>query len=1231
MKKVEKKYFLSEDSKLDGDSSDFAVSKNSWMNMQNCRTGSTDNGSIGGVEAIGSTLQLSTTLPSVTWMRIGNAEDTENSRFCTFYYNVHGPWHKIECTYSDTDTTYTVLLSEDVTGGLNFNKDFPIHSARIQNGNLFWVEGTNNQPRQVNIESGIKAYHPSFDTDEPPYAFPLSFSQITIIKPPPIFTPNINKVTDTSYTNNFISNDSFQFSFQYQYYGDEITVPSEYSQASRLNFVTDTYNKIEVEMDTRESVPSTVRIVRLVVRIGNGEDGGSNNAIVVKTWDREISDENDEIEDQNSGTQVLSFDFYNNNTGEFLAKDDVIRPFDNVPIYSEGLELAKSKLFLANNTEGYDTPEAVSLSVSLVNPIVLAASTFAGTVRLVTHGGAISALSFYQYKGYYLYIPWLSPAGYYLIGSLETLTLSPTTPTPADPPSTIAFSGLTFKGSTLSDVVNTTKPSGYTNSYISDVFTLFLIQITGVSTSTWNILTQLATYKVGVVFYDFAMRKCGVVDKVTDDTFVTVASYSSILVEGISANQIKLVDSIYLFINPEDKIVIAGGALAGTYTVVSVSNYIITVVEAVGVVAPYLSTTFTITRLSSLQITTPVRNFEYSTAFTGIGWELSPSSPVTEIPDWAYYYEVVRTLNLRTRGFIQAYTNAAKYATKDSEGAYVFTSDTYVTQSVGIALNTDALNQVGLGYVYTQGDMCILIKEGTTTYYTLPVVGQYGNYIIIKAEDIGSLAGIEFVYEVYTPYKPSEQEPYYGMGEVYRILEPGTVNRNYEITQGIFNPDSYALTRNFNAITYIAGAMCPNDLFFQRWDNDGGKPSFITKLGQQQKINSISWSDTIIQNTSVNGLCTFRALNQKQVPENCGAIRKIILTSKVSNEGQGQVMLSICEVETNSMYLGETQVTDSTGATQFFSASLEVISTINTLKGSYGTMNPESVVEFRGRVFWADAKNGLWIQYAENGMFPISDINLSVFWKQFFALYVSMTMAEIEALGSRPFLFSCVDASHMELLIAIPKLLSIPPKGYLPDYPSTIYPFDVWDGTAKCMVYCLEQRGMRPRWQGSFPYTAEGFITILNKLYSFKNGQMYLHNQTTLPYANIYGTQYTAKIMAVCNELPQSPKTYNNIAIESNIVPTLVYFYNNYPEQQASDLVDFDFQNREGVFCANIYRNKLIPTQSGYTTDGLLTGQKMRNVAMKVMIEFTVTTSQLQLKFVDVEYDISLGHSTINT
>lgn len=415
--------------------------------------------------------------------------------------------------------------------------------------------------------------------------------------------------------------------------------------------------------------------------------------------------------------------------------------------------------------------------------------------------------------------------------------------------------------------------------------------------------------------------------------------------------------------------------------------------------------------------------------------------------------------------------------------------------------------------------------------------------------------------------------------------------------------------------------MSPNDNKWQSWVDIYGEANVVTLLGQVQKTSSVKWSNTLIEGSLVNGLSTFDALDEKLLPQNMGPIKKLQQTSKVQQ--QGNIMLAIGEDETASLYLGEVQVVGS-DSNAFLASSPNVIGTVNVLKGSFGTTHPESVTEYRGNVYWWDDVNARIIQYSGSGLYPISNYKMTRYWKQFTDTFKSLTQEQIENLGGRPFVFTTVDPYHDELIISVPKLLSEPPKGYLPDYPFTVYPFDIWDGQAKSLVFKV---GTNPNfWQGSYSFNAECFVTLGSNLYSMKNGILFLHNQTN--YNRFYddGVKYKSKVMAIFNKEGTIPKVYNAVKVEGNLIPALTYFRSESPYIQASDLVDYDFTNYEGMYYATLYRNKLIPTATGYETTGLLTAEKVRTNALRVMAEFAITDTPVQLRYLTMEYILSKGH-----
>lgn len=107
---------------LNADDADFSIGTNEVVNAENVRWGSTDNGVVNVIESILGTRLLSTVQPSVTFIFNGAAVDTYRNRIHIFLYNKYTPDHKIICWDANLNRFYTVLLSTQVTGGLNFSK-----------------------------------------------------------------------------------------------------------------------------------------------------------------------------------------------------------------------------------------------------------------------------------------------------------------------------------------------------------------------------------------------------------------------------------------------------------------------------------------------------------------------------------------------------------------------------------------------------------------------------------------------------------------------------------------------------------------------------------------------------------------------------------------------------------------------------------------------------------------------------------------------------------------------------------------------------------------------------------------------------------------------------------------------------------------------------------------------------------------------------------------------------
>lgn len=1022
--------------RCNADAAAFAIGENEWLNMENFRAGSTDKGYTDLLESIGGTLQITAPSPSVSFIRIGSTSDIVGKRIITAYYNLNTSQHKITVYDFTANTVYLALLSSQVTGGLNFSKDYPI-DGQVING-IWYFNDNYNPPRKLNIDAAIKMNNPSYVTSQTAYTNPLEADVISLIRKPPSFALQAAKQTSGGVTVNNIADFSGMFVWFYEFRDGEKSVPSPISQ--RINYNTDTdnitnlnsivVNATDYTGSITEHISQDVQVVNMAVRYANDP-----KLFIIRSWDKRIAADAAAIAAHNNGITPLSYTFLNDITGIACDAAFSVKPYDSVSRLSKTLSSGLDRLMLGGNYESFNTPTATSLTA-------------------VLHSTTNHA-------------PFQNPAFH-----------------------------------------------------------------------------SASPYQVGIIFRDKYKRIIG-----------------------------------------------------------------------------------NVVTLEALKIQVPEVDYNITTYYDYIAWSLSNASATSEIPDTAYYYEIVLTKNLRTRFFEQAKSGGMKYAIKDPASGVITYQDAYVSNAFGLAFDASLLTAEGMGYEFQQGDILKLYQSASATIYSLAVITQDANYIISKLQDLGSFATQPNIrFEIYSPYKPSVSEPFFTIGETYIISNPTTNSRTYATITGTIYGDTYLFGRFAPSGSYTAENMSPNAKYWKEWNVNAGEINLVLNSVAVRKQTAVRWSNVIIEGSQTNGLSTFDALDEKILPLDLGNLQKLQNTSKVQE--QGNIMLAIGDQETASCYLGEVQLVGS-AQNAYLASAPAVIGTVNVLRGNYGTLNPESVVEYRGDVFWLDLNNGRYVQYSTNGLFPISNYRMQRFWNLWCQQFLSMTAAQIEAFGGRPFVFSTVDPFHDELLISLPKLMSAPPKGTLlafrVDNDATLainYPFDILDFTSKTIVYDLVSN----TWRGAFTFYREGFATLENNLYGFKDGQMYLHNQYNNQ-CNFDGVQYFAKIMPVANMVPNMNKIFNAMTIEGNTQPYYVYLYCDYPYQQITDLCDYSFTPLEGIWNAVIQRNIIQPSATGYTVTSRLTGEKMRNTAMYIMLQFAPSgSSPTQLKFLNLTFTLSEGN-----
>lgn len=1129
---------------LNGDDALTKLTPGEYLNGFNFRSGTSEFGRVSGLQPIASSTNIFSNLPAGTNYCIGSVFDEANRRILWWNWNSNGN-HGIYCYDTVNLIGYIVLLSSQVATGLNFSRYSYIHSSFVVNHNLYWTDNLN-EPRRLNIDSGILLNQPGYVTTYAAYTSPMNESVIAWIRRPPALAPTQMKMTDPTSPLNNTGPEAFQFCVYYTYRDYEISVTGPLSTLANYNSTTDTYNFIQVTLPLGEPIDQDVLQVNLVVRFMSG------GYFTIRTWDKTVAADAAAIAAHNATTTALSYNFYNNQIGIPLASAFSVKPFDSIPITSPSCELAHNLSFLVQGLMGYTAPTVTSLAATLVPSSTPPGGTVTGSWYFFKYSYGPSP--FQQISNYLLLITNLeNPAqrGYYSVSGLGTLP-----PFPA----AVNWTSCSFRGATLYEVMNILFPSPpNTNTILQNINQNATSTVPGApgitGVSGFSVFKSASTQQLSLTFYDNYRRKTGTV---TND---------------------------------------------------------------------------------SLTVAIPDRTFAAPNYANQIAWTLSNALASVEIPPEAYYYSVDITNCLRTRFFLQAQASpqisgnpTITYVGVNSSGQYTFNNGVYGYHWAGIGVDISCLTSFGQGYTFNQGDIIKIYINGVGTVYSLAVLNTSGNWLICALANLGGL-GIpqDVLFEIYTPYQVSAIEPYYEIGQTYRINNPDSSNPTYSVTAGIINGNVALLQRpnvtptqiTAGQVSYFAEVMSPNDKFYRIWNTNAGQPNFIDTIGQQTKTDSISYSNTLIQGSKINGLSTFDALDTQDLSLEFGAISKLKLTSKIEKEGS--IMLAICVSETVSLYLGETQVAAPQG-NAFLSVNAGVIGTVYPLKGSFGTINPESVAEYRGDVFWADAYNGGIVQYSQNGLELVSRFKMRTFWRTWFKNYVITLQATIVNLGSQPFLPGGIDPFNGEYLLSLPALLISNPAGPLPGgiagSPSNL--FNIYDGQAKTMAYKIDMN----KWVPPYSYTAESICNESNLLYGFKGGNAWLMNdENSGTFNTFFGVSYSSMVMFAANVFPNSLKEYQGINVETDLEPASCYLMSNYPWLQITDLISTDFSDLEGVFYASIFRDRLSP-QFTDPNQALYYGDPITTKAP--LIQLTFTASQLfHLKYVNVGYQLSAGHRTI--
>ncbi len=521
----------------------------------------------------------------------------------------------------------------------------------------------------------------------------------------------------------------------------------------------------------------------------------------------------------------------------------------------------------------------------------------------------------------------------------------------------------------------------------------------------------------------------------------------------------------------------------------------------------------------------------------------------TNYPDRTYNFQLIRgkakyLFNNKTSiGTISAINGNEVTLTSTNEslwivGKQVFDADDYL---IGTIVSFDnANNKVILS---TIGDFTVtdlIYAEGSFGYvnkiYSVVADSNGFLYLVIEGTEAGNgttrrgfieaTIDVRFVSGLYvfeTMPIDIDTQIFYETPEVYRII-----NGQHEFVDHI-------LTKTYNCFCQGNGveSFQIRDAFNEKYLSVDFCPTAVSEdtYRQVRRFKDITYSGVFNSNTNVNELNAFNlslANFKEDIESTYGPIYKL--------KGQDTNLEVYQEDKDSIVYYGKDLLFNADGTTNL-SRIQEVLGQQKTFEGEYGiSIHPDSFDDYGFNTYHTDVKRGVVIKKSNNGLFEISSQGMRAYFKTLF----------------RNNLINHINGKY--------------------DQYNDFYVLNVQynDDQFVTWVYSDKDNG----WLGRLSFNPEDMIKVNNHFVSFKNGEVYLHNQEA-NYNTFYGVQSDSVFSFNFNESPSNRKSHKTIEIEGSVAPEVTLL----TDLSNGYINSVDFQKKENVFYAYVRNsNNVIDT-----------------------------------------------------
>jgi hypothetical protein len=1243
---IEKKIFTGG---LDTDTSDKLLQPGDYRYALNVRNGVTEDSDEGEITNVKGNVEIIYQLPAGNNITIGYYFDYGSNKGYYFNYNDAGNHHILE--YDHTAQVVNLVLENTL---LNFNENYLITGINVYQGLLYWTDNYN-PPRKINIEKaknilrrinfsdnyfltggkvgfltsniggfqigdsikivqdgvpthieynvtttitnistasgqtlietdinwlGSTPVNPGVIYFEESYTLPFLEEYIHVVKFP--FTKSVDAeyISDGGYNQNNLRGTLYQFAVQYIFDDNEVSAMSPIS--------TPPLPLADQQMYQNTDYPVSIQN-GILIKVPTGSDIVTKINVMARkanTGDFQLIETVIKKDLKLINNSFYNYTFYNNSAPLPVSTSVQTQLYDKVPLLAKAQDIVNSnRLTYANILEDYNN---VDINVEMIQARTGVLASKNPTIQ-VAESANTTPVSFHYSEIKYCIVANFSEGQTYTFSVYAGDLFSP---------KQIKFSYTTQSGDTELTVYNKLKDliNNYRQANPNNIFSP----------------TQTINAKIGNMQppYSFTQALCLEVDISWKQTMT-----------GLSLNKPDA--------KPADSNSLEGYSISKIYPTLKKSSWF-----QYGIVYYDYAN-----RSGSTNISPQSKIFiEYFPSDVLPTYARAIMRIKHLPPSWATHYQIVRTKNLSISRYLYVKAGNVTPVNNNSQItlSYITNFDTQYPDS-------------RLSYTYTPGDRVRVIDPTLKgVWFDLEIVGQNtgSNYIEVKTN--GVVINTNDLLELYTPEKvyDADKQLYYELGEVHPIvLDSSGVKVHGAIPSNVFVgvpiqdstvPTSYTelllndwsdYIRTRGTDTQLIESSSFNDLYASDVDCIG-RPNIVSNnIKQLRRPTTIYYSQPYVQDTEINGLSTFFDQNFETYDTRYNSIQRIFykdnrlitfFENKVANIPVNQAIFS------------------STSGTTTVGLSDQILSNIPYWYEFEGgiSLNPESFANFGNNIYFVDVRRGVVCRLAADGINPISEYQMHNYFTDKCASLMATGVVRILGAYDRRFNNYVVSFGAVlgQRLIYNPEQSVLDgqtgglPVSYTVDIdtqnalyildPTINFPtFRLLDQNPETIAFNEEKN----RWISFYSYYPEFMGRAGTDIVTFKDGKIYLHNQTSL-YNNYYGVSWPTELEVVSNESASNVKVWESVSLEST-QPWEMYDAET-PNNQKTIILLTDFENKENIYYA--YMRNDINTPN--VVDPIINGDVMRDVTLLAKFRNS-SQSFVKIFAINFQYIISNLHN----